>query len=66
MTHLNRWLAAQALLADREMGAWTLALIGAVGPDGAPGFYLLADRADPASGDRGSAEELRDHACGAG
>jgi CDP-diacylglycerol pyrophosphatase len=49
--------------ARRAMGAWTLALVGATGPGGAPGFYLLADRADPAHGDNGSAEELQDHAC---
>ena len=47
------------------MGAWTIALVGATGPDGAQGFYLLADRADPAAGDPGSAEELQDHACAA-
>jgi CDP-diacylglycerol pyrophosphatase len=47
----------------RAMGAWSLALVGARTADGVAGFYLLADRADPASGDRGSAEELQDHAC---
>ena len=46
-----------------NMGAWTLALVGAVRADGSPGFYLLADRADPAAGDPGSAEDLQDHAC---
>jgi CDP-diacylglycerol pyrophosphatase len=73
-----RWLADDALAADNpfrlleqsfpraggEMGAWTIALIGAVGPGGEPGFYLLADRVDPAAGDRASAEELQDHSCG--
>ena len=49
--------------ARQAMGAWTLALIGASGPGGAPGFYLLADRANPAGGDAGSAEELQDHQC---
>jgi len=72
-----RWLAGDALptvnpfalLADgiagarRDMGAWTLALIGARGPGAVPGYYLLADRANPAAGDFGSAEELQDHAC---
>jgi CDP-diacylglycerol pyrophosphatase len=72
-----RWLAADQLErtnpfkllahtvpgARRDMGAWTLALVGGVGRNGEPGFYLLADRADPAKGDRGSAEELQDHAC---
>jgi CDP-diacylglycerol pyrophosphatase len=45
------------------MGAWTLALAGAVRADGSMGFYLLADRANPAAGDPGSAEDLQDHAC---
>jgi len=72
-----RWLAADQLDATnpfkvlaqtmpgaREaMGAWTLALVGGVRPDGQPGFYLLANRADPAAGDPGSAEELQDHSC---
>jgi CDP-diacylglycerol pyrophosphatase len=48
----------------RDMGAWTLALVGGR-RDGKPGVYLLADRADPAAGDRGSAEELQDHSCAA-
>lgn len=74
-----RWLAAGELattnpfnlLADDmpgargEMGAWTIALVGAARTDGAQGFYLLADRADPTAGDSGSAEELQDHDCGA-
>ena len=49
--------------AGHDMGAWTLALIGGVRRDGQPGFYLLADRADPRTGDPGSAEELQDHTC---
>lgn len=57
-------LLARAMPGARQaMGAWTIALVGATGADGAEGFYLLADRADPAAGDRGSAEELQDHAC---
>jgi CDP-diacylglycerol pyrophosphatase len=56
-------LATEMPGARRAMGAWTLALVGARGPGGAPGFYLLADRAAPAAGDYGSAEELQDHAC---
>lgn len=73
-----RWLAEGELVAANpfdllarsfpnarhEMGAWTIALVGAAGPKGEPGFYLLADRVDPAAGDRASAEELQDHACG--
>ncbi|HEX4183303.1 MAG TPA: CDP-diacylglycerol diphosphatase [Caulobacteraceae bacterium] len=72
-----RWLGADALPSDqpfkllaqeipgarRDMGGWTLALVGARRPSGAQGYYLLADRADPLAGDPGSAEELQDHAC---
>ncbi len=72
-----RWLKARALEtanpftllagempgARRAMGAWTIALIGAAGDDGAPGFYILADRVDPAAHDDASSEELQDHAC---
>ena len=56
-------LAASLPDARRSMAAWTLALVGARGSGGAQGFYLLADRANLAAGDRGSAEELQDHAC---
>jgi CDP-diacylglycerol pyrophosphatase len=73
-----RWLGAEALAstnpftllaksfpgAGGQMGAWTIAIVGAAGPGGEPGFWLLADRVDPAHGDRASAEELQDHACG--
>ena len=62
-TNPFKLLAASLPGARQYMGAWTLALVGARGPDGAQGFYLLADRADPAAGDRGSAEELQDPAC---
>jgi CDP-diacylglycerol pyrophosphatase len=72
-----RWLEARALEgpspfillaqempgARRAMGAWTIALVGAKGADGALGFYLLADRIDPAAHDHASSEELQDHAC---
>ena len=72
-----RWLADDALAAAnpfkllaadmpgarKAMGAWTLALVGARGADGAPGYYLLADRVDAAAGDWASSEELQDHAC---
>jgi CDP-diacylglycerol pyrophosphatase len=72
-----RWLKADALEAAnpftllagempgarRAMGAWTIALIGATGDDGAPGFYILADRVDLAAHDDASSEELQDHAC---
>ncbi|HUO23086.1 MAG TPA: CDP-diacylglycerol diphosphatase [Caulobacteraceae bacterium] len=52
-------LAAEQPGARRQMGAWALALVGA----SEDGFYLLADRADPALGDPASAEELQDHRC---
>ena len=72
-----RWLKADALEtanpftllaqempgASRAMGAWTLALVGATDRDGAPGFYLLADRIDPAAHDHASSEELQDYSC---
>jgi CDP-diacylglycerol pyrophosphatase len=63
-TNPFKLLAAALPGARREMGAWTIALVGAARADGAQGFYLLADRADPAAGDSGSAEELQDHDCG--
>lgn len=46
-----------------DMAAWTLVLTGATFSDGAPGFILLAGRADPAHGDFASGEELQDHDC---
>ena len=49
--------------AAHDMGAWTLVLAGARTADGRPGFYLLAARADPASGVAASGEELQDHSC---
>jgi len=58
-----RRLADGLGVAPGEMGDWTLVLAGARLPDGRPGFYLLADRADPAHGDNGSGEDLQDHAC---
>jgi len=57
------------LLADRlpgaraDMGDQTLIAVGATFTDGEPGFYLLAGRADLATGNRGEAEELQDHSC---
>jgi CDP-diacylglycerol pyrophosphatase len=49
--------------AAREMGAWTLALVGETGADGQPGYYLLAERADPARGEDASSEVIQDHDC---
>jgi CDP-diacylglycerol pyrophosphatase len=62
-TNPFRLLAQESPGAAKAMGAWTIAVVGAERPDGTPGFLLLADRADPAHGDDGSAEELQDHAC---
>jgi CDP-diacylglycerol pyrophosphatase len=60
-----KWLAQTVPGARRQMGAWTLALVGGADQRGRPGVYLLADRADPVAGDAGSAEELQDHNCAA-
>lgn len=49
--------------AAKDMAAWTLVLTGATFEGGAPGFILLAARADPAHGDFASGEELQDHDC---
>lgn len=56
------------LLADRvpaaraAMGEQTLAVLGAEF-DGRPGFVILTSHTDPATGNRGGAEELQDHNC---
>jgi CDP-diacylglycerol pyrophosphatase len=47
--------------ARTDMGDQTLVVVGAVGPDGEPGFVILADHADVATGDRASGESLQDH-----
>jgi CDP-diacylglycerol pyrophosphatase len=47
--------------ARAAMGDQTLVVVGTVGPDGEPGFVVLADHADAATGDRGSGESLQDH-----
>ena len=49
--------------AAADMAHETLVAIGAHFADGRDGFILLADRADLLRGDRGSGEELQDHAC---
>jgi CDP-diacylglycerol pyrophosphatase len=57
------------LLADRlpgaraDMGDEALFVVGATFADGEPEFYLLAGRADLATGNRAEAEELQDHSC---
>jgi CDP-diacylglycerol pyrophosphatase len=58
-----------ALLADgvpgarSAMGEQTLVIVGAEFDGGKPGFIILTDRVDPATGDRASGEELQDHEC---
>lgn len=46
-----------------DMSRETLVVAGAIFPDGAKGFVLLSDRANPITGDRASGEELQDHEC---
>jgi CDP-diacylglycerol pyrophosphatase len=58
-----RLLAEGVPGAAAAMGSHTLVLAGATFPDGGDGFYLLDGRADLASLDRGSGEELQDHGC---
>jgi CDP-diacylglycerol pyrophosphatase len=49
--------------ARAAMANQTLVVIGATFAENAPGFVLFDDQADPATGDRGSGEELQDHSC---
>jgi CDP-diacylglycerol pyrophosphatase len=49
--------------AAADMGRETLTVVGAVFPDGKPGFYLLADRASVAGMDMASSASLLDHDC---
>lgn len=57
------------LLAERIPGAaadmahYTIVVVGMDFDGGKPGFVILARRADVASGDFGSGEELQDHEC---
>jgi CDP-diacylglycerol pyrophosphatase len=58
-----------ALLADSvpgaraAMGEQTLVIVGAEFAGGRPGFIILTDRTNLATGDRASGEELQDHGC---
>jgi len=45
------------------MGNQTLVVAGVVFADGKPGFVILNDEADAATGDRASGEDLQDHSC---
>jgi CDP-diacylglycerol pyrophosphatase len=49
--------------ARKRMNLETIVAAPVVFKGGAPGFLLLSDHADPASGDYGSGEELMDHDC---
>jgi CDP-diacylglycerol pyrophosphatase len=49
--------------ARAAMANQTLVVVGATFAGNTPGFVLLHDQADPATGDRGSGEELQDHSC---
>jgi CDP-diacylglycerol pyrophosphatase len=55
-------LLAAAVGAD-AMAQQTLVVAGAVSHNGEPGFVLLADQADMATGDHASGAELEDHSC---
>jgi len=55
-------LLAQRVSGAREdMGCETLVVVGTYLRDGQPGFILLSDHADPATGNLGAGEELQDH-----
>ncbi|CAN5599074.1 CDP-diacylglycerol diphosphatase [soil metagenome] len=47
--------------ARENMGDRTLVVVGANDPDGRPGFIVLTDVADPATGNTAAGEELQDH-----
>jgi CDP-diacylglycerol pyrophosphatase len=47
--------------ARSDMGDQTLVVVGWTDGDGQPGFVVLADHADTATGDMASGEELQDH-----
>ena len=49
--------------ARKAMGNQTLVVIGETLAGGAPGFVVLSDQVDAASGDRGAGEDLQDHFC---
>jgi len=54
---------AEALPVGDSMASHSLLVVDAYSPAGMPGFILLSGHADPAHGDRGSAEELQDLDC---
>lgn len=48
--------------ARADMGSETLVVVGTVDPAGRPGFVILANAADPATGDMANGEDLQGHA----
>jgi CDP-diacylglycerol pyrophosphatase len=55
-------LLADGIAGAREtMADRTLVVVGAFGADGRPGFVVLSDRADTATGNLAEGEELQDH-----
>jgi len=49
--------------ARTAMGEQTLVVLGAEFAGGRPGFVILTDHVDPATGDKAGGEELQDHDC---
>lgn len=56
-------LADEVPGARENMGSHTLVVVGAIFPDGTPGFIILDQHADLVAGVRGRGEDLQDHAC---
>jgi CDP-diacylglycerol pyrophosphatase len=56
-------LVAATLADPQEMGAQTVAVVGADDVHRGAGFVVLLDHSDPTHGDHGSAEDLQDHSC---
>jgi CDP-diacylglycerol pyrophosphatase len=56
-------LLAEEPAARADMGAWTLAVIGARFADGSPGFYMLAAAGGVPANPDGASEGLLDHDC---
>ena len=52
--------------AGKAMGEQTVVVVGAEFAGGYPGFIILTDRVNLASGDHASGEELQDHGCAVG
>jgi len=49
--------------AGADMGKHTLVVVGTTWSDNVPGFAVLDGKFDPVAGNRGSGEDLQDHAC---